>query len=221
MNFLKESFMNKTKATHRPPRNKKPIRPPAMNTIGNVFKAVTEKFNETAENLLASRPADTVSAIKADHDALRNFIGTLKDADAKISERKAAYKQFAELLKSHTIAEENAVYRTSVRLTGHKMHVKITEGYVEHLMADDLMKRIARTKKPLEWTAHVNVLAEIVEHHLKEEEDDLLPLIRKEAKPKVDQKMLVEYMKIRAKTHRPTTPKNAGVLKSKSSGTRH
>lgn len=174
-----------------------------------------DKFVEQVLNLYKDYPRDVVAAVKQDHKSLRNFLDILKDTDAKMSERRQAYAAFSALLKSHSAAEESIVYKESFNMTGKKLHIKVAEGFVEHQLANDLMRRMESTKETLEWSAHANVLSEIVEHHLKEEERDLLPLIRKESSAKVDEKMLKAFLTLRLKTQKMVTKKNAGVLKKK------
>ena len=172
------------------------------------------KLAQQIEGWFSSSPAEITAAIKADHEALRNFLGILKDTDRDMKSRRAAYADFSALLKSHTIAEENALYKPTEKLPGHEMHTKVAEGYVEHGLSDDLMKRIDRERNPLKWSAHANVLSEIVEHHLKEEERDLLPLISKIAPTPLKDKMLKKFIQLRASTQKKVTAKNAGALKA-------
>jgi hemerythrin-like domain-containing protein len=178
------------------------------------IEAGASKLAQQIEGLFSSTPAEITAAIKADHEALRNFLGVLKDTDRDMKSRRDAYAQFSALLKSHTIAEENALYKPTEKLPGHEMHTKVAEGYVEHGLSDDLMKRIDRERNPLKWSAHANVLSEIVEHHLKEEERDLLPLIDQIAPTPVKDKMLKKFVALRASTQKKVTAKNAGVLKA-------
>ncbi len=171
-----------------------------------------EEFSHQLVSLFSSTPKDIVDAIKMDHQALRNYLDTLKDTDQPMAKRRAAYKSFSDLLKSHTIAEEQAVYTPSMKLVGKEMHIKVSEGYVEHSLAEDLMGRIEKQKNALKWSASANVLSEIVEHHLKEEERDLLPLIRKAASGEKNHGMLKKFVSLRAKTQKHKTKKSAGVL---------
>ena len=179
-----------------------------------MIKFELDQLIERVENVFSSRPKDITAAIKKDHEGLRNFLDVLKDTDADMTERRRAYTQFASLLKSHTEVEEKVVYKTSLKLVGREMHIKLAEGFVEHQLADDLMARIEKTKDPLDWSAHANVLSEIVEHHLREEERDLLPLIKKTTPAKTDQAMLTQFLAMRSKTQKKITPKNAGVLEA-------
>ncbi len=166
----------------------------------------------SVRSMIGAEPADVVAALKNDHDSLREFIGTLKDTSEDMSVRRRAYSQFVDLLKSHSVAEEQAVYKESMKFTGRELHVKVEEGFVEHRVCDDLIERIESETDPLIWGAHCNVLAEILEHHLKEEEDDLFPMIREKATPEQNMDMLVEFMSLRAETQKIVTEKNSGAL---------
>lgn len=166
----------------------------------------------TVRSLIGSEPADIVAALKHDHDSLRDYIKILKNTDEDMTVRRRAYAQFVDLLKSHSVAEETAVYEGSRDFTGRELHMKVEEGYVEHQVCDDLMARIEAEENPLVWGAHCNVLAEILDHHLREEEEDLFPLIREKATPEQNMDMLVEFMSIRARTQKINTEKNAGAL---------
>ena len=181
--------------------------------IKNTLRKKAETLIEEIENVFSGQPRNIEAALKIDHDGLRNFLKLLKDTKAPMTERKRAYSSFSALLKSHSDAEEKVVYATSDLLSGHELHIKIAEGFVEHQLANDLMKRIEKAKDPVEWSAHANVISEIVEHHLKEEERDLFPLIRKKAPAGLDKKMLTQFLALRQKSQKRRTPKNSGVLK--------
>lgn len=174
---------------------------------------VLDKFAEQVLNLYKQYPRDVIAAVKKDHKDLKSFLSVLKDTNAKMSERRKAYENFSSLLKSHTIAEEQVVYGTSFKLTGKELHIKVQEGFVEHQLAAYVMRRMEATTVALEWSAHANVLSEIVEHHLKEEERDLLPLIRKGATAEQGKKMLEDFLAVRMKTQKKVNKKNAGTLK--------
>ena len=179
------------------------------------LKDTVDAVAEQLEGVFAISPKDIVAAVKEDHRALRNYLGTLKDTEQDMTDRRRAYAGFSALLKSHTVAEEKAVYAPTTKLAGREMHIKVAEGFVEHKLAEDIMKRLERATDPLAWSAHANVLAEIVEHHLKEEEKSLLPLIRKAATATENAAMLDKFMALRAASQKRVTAKNAGVLKTK------
>lgn len=181
----------------------------------SMMETIQVGFDKAAERIAAiftSEPRDVVEAIKMDHEGLRNYIDVLKDTKVDMSERRRAYVAFSALLKSHSESEERAVYANSLTLVGRELHNEIREGFVEHRVAEDLMKRLEKTKDPMEWSAHAQVLAEVVEHHIKEEEDELLPMIRDAAKPAQNMEMLAEFLSLRGKTQKRVSKKNAGVL---------
>lgn len=182
-----------------------------------VEKSLVERVKKAAakaQSLISETPTHIGEAIKTDHDGLREFIKILKDTDRPMTERKAAYQQFASLLVSHSEAEEKAVYLKVRALPGREIKIKTAEGFSEHWLASELMAKIRSARDPIVWSAHVNVLAEILEHHLKEEERDLLPMIHDQMDTKLNDKMLQEYLKLRAKTQKRVGDKNAGVLKA-------
>lgn len=179
--------------------------------IGAV-KSVVDKVSEGADGIIAALQGDIVTAIKEDHESLRNYLSVLKNTDEPMAKRRKAYEDFSALLKSHTVAEETAVYKTGMTLPGKDMHMKFAQGFVEHQLADDLMARMEATDDPMAWSAHGNVLSEIVEHHLKEEERDLLPLVRKAADLQTNMDMLTEFLSLRGKTQEKITKDNMGAL---------
>ena len=176
--------------------------------------SLLSQWTTELEALFGSAPTDAVQAIKQDHRALRDYVGILKDTDAAMSERRRACAAMSALLKLHSHSEEQAFYAPIRKKSGRELHIKVAEGNVEHQLANDLMARLARAKDSVTWSAHANVLAEIVEHHQKEEERSLLPLVRKSASLKDHKVMLVKFIALRAASQKRVTKKNAGVLKS-------
>lgn len=186
--------------------------------IGKTSKYRSETKSQVAQlrdrvaSVFSKGPRQLTDALKMDHDSLRNYISVLKDTDTPIAQRKSAYKAFASLLKSHSVAEEQVAYQSASQWTGRELKIKVAEGYVEHQVCDDLMDRIAGVRDPLSWTAQVNVLAELIEHHLKEEEKEMFPLIRSHSSKTSDEKLIALYVAKRAQTQRIKSEKNMGVL---------
>jgi hypothetical protein len=50
---------------------------------------------------------------------------------------------------------------------------------LKHGLADKIVEEIDQVPESVKWSAKVKVLAEIVEHHLNEEENELLPRFKK------------------------------------------
>lgn len=200
----------KAKTKTRKTRAKSPAAAGVVERIKNEAFKLAEQW----KGIFPAAPQDIVAAIEEDHKGLRNYLSILKDTGKDMTERRRAYAAFSALLKSHSKAEQTAVYVPTLKLPGHEMHIKVAEGYVEHFLADELMKKMARTKDALMWSAHANVLAETTEHHLKEEERDLLPLVRKTAPPEQNAQMLKKFVQLRKGSQKRVSKKNAGVLQS-------
>lgn len=117
--------------------------------------------------------SDIVELIKEDHKPLKELIKVLKDGERPISERRAAFETFAIELVSHAKPEEEVLYTEMQKIEACREDA--LEGDVEHGLADQMIEEAKRTTEDKLWSARVKVLAELVEHHIKEEENDLLP----------------------------------------------
>ena len=144
-------------------------------------KKSSAKPTESSSKREASKNegGEIIEFIKRDHKPLKELISVMKDPKAKMAEKKPVFKKFQSLLLRHAHAEEQSLYielksRKDLRLDG-------VEGDVEHALADGLMEEIDSIQNDNDtWMAKVKVLAEVVEHHIEEEEDDMLKKVRKE-----------------------------------------
>jgi hypothetical protein len=123
---------------------------------------------------------DILEMILEDHRALKKLIKVMKDTDAEESERRSAFEEFAPLLVTHAKPEEQTWY-TYMKENHEDLRTEAFEGDVEHGLADQMLEEIKRTKDQDQWSARVKVLAELVEHHIEEEEDELIPDFREQS----------------------------------------
>lgn len=142
---------------------------------------------------MPSKTNDIVSLILEDHKALKRLIETLKDNELEFEERKVAFDDFAVILVSHAKPEEETLY--NFMKGSEDLREDALEGEVEHILADQLLEEIKRTEDSELWSAKVKVLAELVEHHIKEEESDLLPHFKQNS-PLVEREQLGELFLI-------------------------
>lgn len=127
----------------------------------------------------ANAEGDILPMIMEHHKPLKQLIKVLKDGDKNsLAERKAAFEEFAPLLVSHAKAEEQVLYVYMKK--NDELREEGFGGDVEHGLADQMLEEIKRTSDNDLWSARVKVVAELVEHHIKEEEEDMFPDIRKE-----------------------------------------
>lgn len=121
--------------------------------------------------------SDITALILRDHEPIRSLILVLKDSEVGITRKRIAYAEFEHLLSSHSKAEEKSLYIKMKKETDLK--VIGLEGEIEHELADQLMKEIDQNRGDTDlWTAKVKVLAELVDHHIKEEETEVLKEIK-------------------------------------------
>ncbi|UYL10261.1 immunity 49 family protein [Bdellovibrio sp. SKB1291214] len=135
------------------------------------MKQTTEE-NKSQEPRI-TKMDDIIEMILEDHKPLKKLIKIMKDSDREISERAEAFAEFAPLLISHAKPEEDSLYAFMKK--DEDLREEGLEGDVEHQLADQLCEEIKRTTDPEEMGARIKVLAELVEHHIEEEEEDLLP----------------------------------------------
>ncbi len=139
---------------------------------------------------------DVIDLILEDHVRLKELIETLKDSDMERIEKEAPYEEFAMLLINHAKAEEKSLY---VKMKKYQsLKVESYEGDTEHTIADQLVQKINATANDDEWTAKVKVLAELVEHHIEEEEGEMFDEIKNEMDLKVRKEIGAEYIKLKS-----------------------
>jgi hemerythrin superfamily protein len=173
-----------TKSSRPEPSNLKRI----LNYIGDV-------------TMSPRQASHIVDAIERDHQDLKKFIKILTNEDSPSSVKRRVYPEFASLLVSHSKAEEQAMYAISENLTGLKQ--KTLEGYIEHKIASQMVRKInpdPAHKDLNEWLAEVKVLAELVEHHVEEEESELLPEVKEQLSDKANSSSLKTFVKLRRAT---------------------
>jgi len=136
-----------------------------MNKILNALFGLSDESGEATH-------ADVIDLLKEDHQKVRELFEQFEGLD--ISEtrekRKVLRRIFAEL-EIHTQLEEELVYPL---IEGAKELV--TEAREEHHVVDLIIAEIKKARAMNEKTdAKVKVLKEMLEHHIQEEEGEMLP----------------------------------------------
>lgn len=145
--------------------------------------------------MTATKQTDALSLLKQDHRKV-------KDAFAKFEElgpqafktKKSLADQICQELEIHTKIEEEIFYPEFQKAVKDSKDM-LNEAKVEHDAAKDLIKQIRKMEGSEElFDAKVKVLSEQVSHHIKEEEDEMFPLLKKTS---VDLSSLGEQMERR------------------------
>lgn len=107
-----------------------------------------------------------------DHEEVSGLIERMiKTEDAK--ERTAIFKEMMGKLLAHSHAEQSVLYKKMEKSENEKSRSFAYEGENEHQIVEQQLQQMARArnKGTEQWTAQATVLKELVEHHVKEEEN--------------------------------------------------
>ena len=124
-----------------------------------------------------SRSPDALALLKADHDLVQDLFA--KFEKARTDKQKAALaEQICTELTIHAQIEEEIFY-PAVREAIDEDDL-MDEAEVEHASAKDLIAQIEDSKPGEEqFDAKVTVLGEYIKHHVKEEQSEMFPKVRK------------------------------------------
>lgn len=118
---------------------------------------------------------DAIAILKREHDHVKGLFERFETAERKGDKHKIA-KQTIEELRIHSALEEELFY-PAVR--GQLKNAVMNEADEEHHVAKVLIAELdAMNGDDDHFDAKFTVLAESVRHHIKEEENDMLPKAR-------------------------------------------
>jgi hemerythrin superfamily protein len=115
-----------------------------------------------------AEPKNAIQLLKADHREVEGLFKTFKSSKSA-AEKQSLAKKICEALKIHMRIEEEIFYPAFIQATDNKeLH---NEALVEHEGAKRLIEDIEDSgpSDPL-FDARIKVLAEMIKHHVKEEE---------------------------------------------------
>lgn len=163
-----------------------------MNMINKV-----EDITATAINAILSD--NIFDQLKAEHNQLKDLLKKAKECSP--SERERMLERIEELLVPHSRGEEKTIYsvlheRTKEHPRKEKELLDLTnEAYEEHRAVDDLMANLKETDVHDErWLAKLTVIKENLEHHIKEEENDLFKKAKHILQPGESEELLEAYL---------------------------
>ena len=138
--------------------------------------------NPSAKAAPPSSQQDALQLLMAEHrevKALFQRYEKMAEAGGKGDERMLLASQICVALAVHTQVEEEILY-PAARTVLTKDEDIVDEAYVEHASVKSLIAQIKTmtSDQPL-FDAKVHVLGEYVDHHVKEEETEVFPKLRK------------------------------------------
>ncbi len=154
-------------------------------------KSAKKKSSSKAK--VARRPKDAIALLREDHARVEELFEKFEKTRDDQKKSKIAQLICMEL-KIHAAIEEEIFY-PATREVLPKQEDLVDEAVVEHASAKDLIAQIEAgdADAPL-WEAKVNVLSEYIKHHVKEEQTEMFPKVRK---TKLDLKVLGEQLQQR------------------------
>jgi hemerythrin superfamily protein len=129
------------------------------------------------------RSADALKLLTADHKEVKTLFKRyekLVKEEADETERHALAMEICRALTVHATVEEEIFYPAARQVLGGDEDL-VDEADIEHASAKELIAQLA-SGSPADdshFDARVKVLGEYIEHHVKEEEGEMFPKIRK------------------------------------------
>jgi hemerythrin-like domain-containing protein len=141
----------------------------------------SSRSTETTRAKRAQPAPNAIDLLEADHKEVKRLFrdyDKLVQAGAAAADREALARQICGALKVHARIEEEIFYPAARDALDEED--LIDEAEVEHATAKDLIEQIESTQADATfYDAKVKVLGEYIDHHVKEEQDELFPKIRR------------------------------------------
>jgi hemerythrin superfamily protein len=125
-------------------------------------------------------PRDAIALLKQDHRTVSQLFEEFEKADDE--EQSAIVQRVCQLLTVHAQIEEEILYPEAKEAFGGEEESEdlVNEAEVEHGSAKELIAKIeAMSSDDEHFKATVTVLGEYIKHHVKEEEGELFPQLKK------------------------------------------
>lgn len=124
-------------------------------------------------------PRDAIALLKQDHRMVEALFDEFEDAEEQ--EQAQLATRICNMLTVHAQIEEEILYPAAKEaFEDEEEEDLVHEANVEHASAKDLIAKIeAMTPEDEEFEATVKVLSEYIKHHVKEEEGELFPALKK------------------------------------------
>jgi hemerythrin superfamily protein len=170
-------------------------------------------------SFLKRQPASAIDLLKTQHQLVKALFKRIE----KATTRSAKTKHFDELaanLAAHDAIEREIFYPACEKAMG--MTDLLGEALVEHGVVEFSLYQADQARKDRDFSFKCQVLSEIVEHHVKEEEEDFFPKVEKalgeEKLLELGTRMKLRFEQAKAKDYHPALKSNlkqvlAGALK--------
>ena len=136
------------------------------------------QFSQPPANDAGALPDDVRERLRADHDAAIASLETLRrERDPQVS--LARLRELRTAWVVHALAEETVVY--SAIESRADPGARADERFIEHEVVGNLFDKLGQARPgTLEWTARLNVVADLISRHIDTEYQTLFPQLEKQ-----------------------------------------
>lgn len=165
--------------------------------VRKATKAVSEALSPAPA---AAKDTDILKTLKKEHDEVKDLLAELQDAQGG-AHRSRLVQQIKEALIPHTKAEEKVVYDRVIALRDKDAQTDGHEGYVEHELASQTLQRLEAlgASASAEHRAVAKVLKELVDHHIREEENNVWGDVKENFPEDERKQMNVQFLAAKAR----------------------
>ena len=129
---------------------------------------------------------NVIALLKNDHREVQDMFDKVEKLGERATEqRRKLGERICQALELHSKFEENVFYpQIRERAEDHEERKQLLEALEEHAIVDRLVEELKGMDATDErYEAKLNVVAEAVRHHIKEEEREMFPLAREMFEP--------------------------------------
>ncbi|CAE6815623.1 hypothetical protein R75461_05854 [Paraburkholderia nemoris] len=141
----------------------------------------SKRAQSTASATAASSTDDAIAFLESEHRAVeRLFAAFEKTGEDQLDAKGTLARRACEELTMHAMIEEELLYPAAQEVLPEDKKKDVDEAYVEHFLVKTLIEKFATLKPGADgFDATFTVMAESVRHHVKEEELELFPELRR------------------------------------------
>jgi hemerythrin superfamily protein len=166
---------------------------PIRTTIEQAAKSMMGALNP------GESKTDILDTLQTEHDEVQELLEKLVNSESG-REQKQLVEKVKRALVPHTRAEEKIVYDAVLALRGKEPKVDGNEGYIEHGLADQTLKKLDRlTANGPEFLATAKVLKELVDHHVQEEERNIWTQVKENFSDEQRERMNRDFLAAKKK----------------------
>lgn len=142
-------------------------------------------------------PVNLMTEIRQQHLVLTGLLSRIRDSDP--ATRRALLPRLRQECLAHVQAEEATIYPALQRLQG-PGDEGVEESVLEHMLMERLLQRIIELPADApEWNQRFNHLDQLISvfmYHIREEEQDLLPLLANRLTGSQEDDLAIRFMQV-------------------------